>query len=244
MSSSIIQEQNESLYIVMPAYNEEENIREVVEQWYPVLNGKSDASRIVIADSGSTDKTHEILLELKNTEFPKIELLSETNQYHGPKVIALYDYAIKNGADYVFQTDSDGQTNPDEFDAFWRARSDYDAVFGNRTERGDGKDRAFVERVVCLLLRLYFGVKVPDANAPFRLMKSDVLKKYVYKLPQDYNLPNIMITTYFSKYNEQIKFKEISFRSRQKGKNSIDLCKIVKIGWRALGDFRSLRKDM
>ena len=46
----------DNLYIVMPAYNEEENIREVVQSWYPLLEGKSEDSRLVIADSGSKDR--------------------------------------------------------------------------------------------------------------------------------------------------------------------------------------------
>lgn len=49
----------------MPAYNEEANIEQVVKDWYPVLEGKSAESRLVIADSGSSDKTHEILENLK-----------------------------------------------------------------------------------------------------------------------------------------------------------------------------------
>lgn len=87
----------ETLYIVMPAYNEEENIKTVIEQWYPLLEGKSDNSKLVIADSGSKDRTHEIIMEMKSTFYPKIDILSETNQFHGPKVIALYDYAIGGG---------------------------------------------------------------------------------------------------------------------------------------------------
>lgn len=233
-----------SLYIVMPAYNEEENIESVVKQWYPILEGKSDDSRIVIADSGSKDRTHELLLKLKKSEYPKLEILDTENQYHGPKVIALYDYAIKNGADYIFQTDSDGQTNPDEFDAFWRIRDNYTGIFGFRPVRGDGKDRAFVEKVVCLLLKIYFGVKVPDANAPFRLMKTDVVKKYLYKMPSDYAIPNIMITTYFAYYKEQLTFKEISFKPRTAGITSINIPKIIKIGWKALWDFHDLKKEM
>lgn len=204
----------EKLYIVMPAYNEEENIEDVVKQWYPILDGKADDSRLVIADSGSKDNTHKILMDMKNANYPKIDVLSDTNQYHGPIVIALYDYAIKNGADYIFQTDSDGQTNPDEFNAFWNERKKYDGIFGNRTVRGDGKDRAFVERTVCALLKMYFGVSVPDANAPFRLMKAETVKKYLYKMPGDYNLPNIMMTTYFAHYKEKMTFKEISFKPR------------------------------
>ena len=54
----------DSLYVVMPAYNEETNIEDTVKAWYGVLKGKSELSRIVIADSGSKDKTHEILVDL------------------------------------------------------------------------------------------------------------------------------------------------------------------------------------
>lgn len=53
------------LYIVMPAYNEEENIKETVETWYPLLEGKNNKSRLVIADSGSTDKIHTILCDMR-----------------------------------------------------------------------------------------------------------------------------------------------------------------------------------
>jgi len=232
-----------TLYIVMPAYNEEENITSVVNQWYPVLEGKDPASRLVIADYGSKDKTHQILEDLMTTH-PQLEVLTPTNQFHGPKVIALYDYAIKKGAGWVFQTDSDGQTNPDEFHAFWDLRKDADAILGVRVKRGDGKSRAFVEKVVCFLLRLYFGVKVKDANAPFRLMNTEVVKKYLYKMDSEYNLPNIMMTTYLNYYHEKVEFREITFKPRQGGVNSINIKKIIGIGWKALGDFHRLKKDM
>ena len=94
------------------------------------------------------------------------------------------------------------------------------------------------------MLRLYFGVTVPDANAPFRLMKSEVVKKYLYRMAPDYNLPNIMLTTYFAFYNEKICFKEITFKLRQAGTNSINIPRIIKIGWNALGDFAGFKKGM
>ena len=53
------------LYIVMPAFNEEANIEKTVREWYAVLSEKSEDSRLVVADSGSTDKTHDILLEMQ-----------------------------------------------------------------------------------------------------------------------------------------------------------------------------------
>lgn len=234
----------DSLCIVMPAYNEEQNIEKVVRQWYTVLYDKGEKSKIIVADSGSTDATHEILVRLQK-EYTRLEVLSNTEKQHGPKVIALYNYATSIcGIDYIFQTDSDGQTDPAEFQQFWNNRKRYDAILGYRRVRGDGAQRAWVERVVCWLLRIFFGVKIQDANAPYRLMKTDLVKKYLCRLPQNYNLPNIMLTTYFAYYNEKICFKEITFRPRQGGKNSINIPKIIKIGWKALGDFWTFRRNM
>ena len=154
------------------------------------------------------------------------------------------EYAIRHDADYIFQTDSDGQTDPAEFEEFWEAREKYDAVIGNRIERGDGKDRKFVENIVCLLLRMIFGVKIEDANAPFRLMKTSLVEKYIGKLPKNFNIPNIMFTTYFVYHHEKVIFIPITFKPRQGGVNSINIKKIVKIGWKAVGDFHKLRREI
>ncbi len=233
---------NELLYIVMPAYNEEANIQAVVKAWCRILEDLIDF-RLIIADSGSTDATHDILLSLKR-EYSQLDILTNTGKQHGPKLIALYNYAIEHGADYIFQTDSDGQTDPQEFVAFWELRDQYDAILGYRKVRGDGKIRAFVEKIVCFLLKIYFGVNVPDANAPFRLMKSEVVAKYMGRFASEYNLPNIMLTTFFAYYKERMTFKQISFKPRQAGKNSINISRILSIGWKALGDFRDFKKDM
>lgn len=241
--SSIKEGVLDSIYIVMPAYNEEANIEAVVTDWYTLLEGKSGESRLVVADSGSTDRTHEILVELQKS-YPKLEMLEDSLKQHGPKLLALYKYAIEHGAEYVFQTDSDGQTDPSEFEDFWNMRNDFDAVIGNRTVRGDGKSRAFVEKVVCVLLSIYFAVKVPDANAPFRLMKTSLVEKYIERFEADYNIPNIMFTTFFVYYGEKVAFKKISFKPRQGGENSIDLLNIVKIGLKACKDFVAFRKMM
>ena len=50
----------DTLYIVIPAYNEEENIRQVINGWYPIIekyNG-NDKSKLVVIDDGSKDKTY------------------------------------------------------------------------------------------------------------------------------------------------------------------------------------------
>lgn len=230
------------LYIVIPAYNEEENIEKCVDDWYPVVedHNESGTSRLVIINDGSKDGTYEKLLELAKTR-PLLIPRTKPNGGHGATVLYGYRYAIKKNADWIFQTDSDGQTNPAEFEQFWLKRKDYDAILGNRVVRGDGKDRKFVENTVCFLLRLVFGIKVHDANAPFRLMKMELVKKYIDKLPRKFNIPNIMFTTYFAYFKEKLLFIPITFKPREKGTNSINPKKIIKIGWKALGDFIKLR---
>ena len=55
---------NETLYIVIPAYNESENIEEVTKEWHKVVVKVSKTSRLVIIDDGSKDDTYNILEKL------------------------------------------------------------------------------------------------------------------------------------------------------------------------------------
>ena len=231
------------LYIVMPAFNEEANIEKTVREWYPHIAYKPDGSKLVVADAGSSDRTHEILKELCR-DLPRLEILEGTLTQHGPKCIALYEYAVNRGADFIFQTDSDGQTDPDEFPAFWHHRHEFDVILGNRTVRGDGKIRFFVEKTVTWLLFLFFRIRVPDANVPFRLMRADVVEDYLHRLPSDYNLPNIMLTTFFKYYGCKVGYNRISFSGRSAGKNSINIFKIFSLGFKALGDFSRFAGEM
>ena len=172
----------DTLYIVIPAYNESENIKRTIEEWCPVVekhNG-GGASRLVI--------------------------------------------------------------DPAEFEKFWQIREGYDAIFGNRTSRGDGFSRAVVEKVLCAVLWTYFHVSVPDANAPFRLMKADYVAEYLPLMPQNYNLPNALLTAFGAYFHRKIRFIPISFKPRQGGTNSINIRKIVKIGRQALHDFCEIQK--
>lgn len=240
------------LYIIVPAYNEEENIGKFVEEWYPLiwkLNQKEaqqhdrKASRLVIINDGSSDSTYEILQRLTETH-PYLVSLTKSNEGHGPTLLYGYRYALSHGADYVFQTDSDGQTNPCEFGRFWKLRRRYDALFGNRMRRGDGFSRLIVEKVLCVILWLFFRIRVPDANAPFRLMKRSYLEEYLPKMPSDYKLPNVMLVAFGVHDHRRVRFLPISFTARQYGKNSLNIKKIIKAGWEAIGDFRKFRSDM
>lgn len=233
------------LYLVIPAYNEEANIINTVEQWYPIVeahDGES-RSRLVVVDDGSKDNTLSLLQDAASYR-PLMIVLPKQNGGHGDAVLYGYRYAIKRGADYIFQTDSDGQTDPNEFELFWKERMHYSGIFGDRSDRQDGAGRVFVENTLLLLLRIIFHVKIPDSNAPFRLMKTECVKKYMRLLPKHYSLPNVMLTVFFVYYKEPAKFHYISFKPRQGGENSINIIKICKIGWQSVKDFYKIRRNM
>lgn len=231
----------DKLYIVIPAYNERDNIENVVNDWYPVVEKYGTDSRLVIVNDGSKDDTYDILLKLSETR-PQLEPLTKPNGGHGATILYGYDHAIKSGADYIFQTDSDGQTLPSEFDEFWKQREEYDMVIGHRKGRQDGFSRIVVTKTLKLVCRICFHVTITDANTPFRLMKAESLKKEIKYIPENYNLSNVIISVLFIKKGYKVKFIPITFRPRQGGVNSINMKKIFKIGKKALHDFAAINK--
>lgn len=235
----------DTLYIIIPAYNEEANIKTVIEDWYPIIekhNGDGK-SRLVIFDDGSKDSTYKIMCELAKDR-PLFTPVTKKNGGHGGTILEGYQYAIAHDADYIFQTDSDGQTLPSEFEPFWEQRSSYDMVIGQRTKRQDGWSRLVVTKVLKAVVACIFGVSVADANAPYRLMTKDSLKDAISVIPAGYNLTNVIMSVAYKKMGYQVKSIPITFRPRQGGVNSINIKRIIGIGWRALKSFYELNKVM
>ena len=231
------------LYIVIPAYNEQETIGQVAREWHKVAEQAGKGSRLVIVNDGSRDQTYEILCSLRK-ELPLLVPLSKQNGGHGAAVLYGYAYAIRKKADYIFQTDADGQTLPDEFWQFWKRRYRADVLIGCRKHREDGISRVVVTKVLRFILWAIFGLYVTDANTPYRLMDRRVLERTMTQVPRNFHLSNVILTVLFLKNKERVEFIPITFRPRQGGKNSIDLYKITKIGIRAVRDFMVIRHRM
>lgn len=232
------------LYIIIPAYNEEANIEAVIKEWYPVVEtyDGNKKSRLVIINDGSKDQTLNVVKKLAKTR-PLLEVVDKANSGHGSTVLYGYNYALEKGADFIFQTDSDGQTRPEEFHQFWRLRNDYDMVIGHRKGREDGFSRLVVTKTLKATVRVEFGVTVTDANTPFRLMSRSALENCLQFVPTDFNLSNVILTVVYHRKGLNVKYIPITFRPRQGGVNSINLKKIVGIGKNALVDFRKINRD-
>jgi glycosyltransferase involved in cell wall biosynthesis len=233
----------DSLYVVMPAYNEEVNIKRTIEEWYPIISTIGNNSKLVIIDDGSKDSTYQKMEEVQ-LKYPELIPLTKLNSGHGATCLYAYRYALKNQADYIFQTDSDGQTSPSEFWEFWENRNKHDFVIGERTNRQDGFSRIVVTKVLQLIVRIIFGVFVKDANTPFRLMKAEKLNRLLSHIPEDFFLCNVAITALAVLYKYDIMWIPITFKPRQGGVNSINLRKITRIGIKAIRDFRMIRRGV
>lgn len=231
------------IYFVMPAYNEAENIEQVIQQWYPIVEKCGTECKLIIANDGSKDNTFEIMNKLRN-KYPQFVPLNKKNSGHGATVLYLYRYAIENQADYIFQTDSDGQTNPEEFWQFYENRKKYDFQIGYRKGRQDGASRVFVTKTLRFVVWMMFHEWVTDANTPFRLMKTERLKEILKVIPQDFFLCNVAISAIAVKWKESLKFYQITFKPRQGGVNSINMKRIIKIGWKAIGDFKTINQRL
>ena len=170
--------------------------------------------------------------------------LTKKNSGHGSTCLYAYRYAIDNGADYVFQTDSDGQTDPDEFPQFWEQRTDYDVLIGARKDRQDGFSRVIVTKVLKLVVMFIFGEVIVDANTPFRLMKANILDSFLKEIPKDFFLSNVMVSVLAVSEKTRVKWIPITFKPRQGGVNSINLKRIVKIGFKSVKDLRKIKQDL
>lgn len=236
----------EKIFFVMPAYNEADNIKMVVAQWHPIVkecNENGIEAKLVIANDGSKDNTFEIMKELEG-QYPYFVALDKPNSGHGSTVLYLYRYALGEGADFIFQTDSDGQTNPEEFWQMYENRNKYPFQIGTRYARQDGFSRIIVTKTLRLVVWAMFHEWVKDANTPFRLMKGSELKKIMEVVPKDFFLSNVAISAIAKKWGYNIGWYPITFKPRQGGVNSINMKRITKIGWKALGDFRAINKNL
>ena len=75
-------------------------------------------------------------------------------------------------------------------------------------------------------------------------MKSSIVEKYLPIMPEDYNLPNAILTECFKKYEKKVAFIEITFQPRQGGVNYMNWKRIINIGKDSLYYFYQIRRRM
>lgn len=209
------------LLVVMPVYNEQVTVAMVLEEWYRELDALGMRYAIVALNDGSKDSTPQVLESLQAKWGPKLEVVHQKNVGHGQTALNGYRLAAGRGIPWVFQIDSDGQCDPRYFPEFWKVREDYDVISGYRVSRDDGFRRVLVSVVLRWFILLAFGTNCPDANVPYRLMRSAVIAPLVKKIAPDFSLANVGLAVLVARAKLRCKFISISFRARQGGEPTV-----------------------
>lgn len=218
-----------NLWVIMPVYNEEEAVSGVVEEWHKALSDNLDKYTFCILNDGSKDNTLDILKGLAQ-KYPNIKLVDKENSGHGQTCVYGYKLALENGADWIFQIDSDGQCDPQFFPLFLPETENNKAVYGFRATRDDGFKRSIISRFVTLFTFVATGQWVRDANVPYRLIHHSIMERIVDKIPETFHLANILVSVLCKKY-AGIKWINIHFRDRLGGTPSVKTISFVKHGF-------------
>lgn len=181
------------LLAVLPVYNEEESVPEVIAEWFAMLGSGVGNFTLLAIDDGSTDSTPAILKSLVAELGDRLEIISRPNRGHGQTCIEGYRIAVERGIPYILQIDSDGQSDPSHFPAFWSIRSRHDVIYGKRT-RHDGTRRILASAVLRVMLRIFAGTDCIDANVPYRLMNAKACRDAILSIPQEIHLANIALS--------------------------------------------------
>ncbi len=213
------------LAVVMPVYNEEACIAEVVAKWLALLSSEGIDFRVFVLNDGSTDGTAQRLATLSDE--PRLEVITKPNSGHGPTILQGYRRATAAAA-WVFQCDSDDEMSPVHFPHLWRARHDYDALFGTRTGRIQSRGRRFISAVSRLTVRLVFGTGVDDVNTPYRLIRSPLLAEIIEQIPANTFAPNVIISGTLARHSARIHNRPVHHEHRRTGAVSIVKWKLWK----------------
>lgn len=208
--------------IIIPAYNESENIKDTVEN---IKTNAPDFDYVVINDC-STDNTLDIL---KSHNYNYVSL--PINLGIGGAVQTGYKYAKEFDYDVAVQVDGDGQHDP----VFLNYMADYlqehelDMVIGSRFIDKEGFQSSFMRRVginyFTGLIRLLTGKKITDPTSGLRMAGKKVINLFADNYPVDYPEPETAVTA----INNGMKIEEIPviMKERQGGVSSITLKKSV-----------------
>lgn len=168
---------NEKSLIIIPTFNELENIRRMI----PDILGRYDNVDILIVDDGSPDGTG-VFVEQLASESNRIKLIKRLRKMGlGTAYIQGFKYALQNGYDYVFEMDADFSHDPKEIGNFLDVIKNYDLVLGSRYKTGVNVINWPMRRLMLSYFansytRFVTGLPVRDATGGFKCFRRKVLE--------------------------------------------------------------------
>jgi glycosyltransferase involved in cell wall biosynthesis len=197
--------------IVVPAYDERQEIRGVVER---LCGLELDVPLTVLAvDDGSTDGTTEVLAELA-AEHPRLSVISHgNNRGYGAALVTGFANAR---TEVVVITDADG-TYPEDRIADLLARIDDGAEMAVGARRGEDVHIPFVRRPAKAALRalasFLAGTRIPDLNSGLRAFRRDLVMRYRAILPQGFSFTTTITLASLTNHH-RVDYVDINYAQR------------------------------
>jgi len=163
-----------SLTIIVPLYNEEENLRRVEEKMKDYISRASIKCQVLFVNDGSLDNSEELMISIcdRNPEFHYISF--KKNCGLSAAIKAGFDHSTTNLTGYI---DSDLQTDPFDFELLLSEIEDHELVNGFRHERKDSGIKN-VSSLVANTVRNWFTKDgMYDTGCPLKIIKTDYAKR-------------------------------------------------------------------
>jgi glycosyltransferase involved in cell wall biosynthesis len=162
-----------SISLVLPAYNEADNIEPMIAEATPALEANASEYEIIVVDDGSADETAAVTRRLMETH-PHVRLVQHpVNQGCGAAVISGFTGAEK---DWIFYTDADRQFVLNELESFVPFMDRADLIAGYRAPRRDPFLRVLYGKGWSMLCTLLFGYTVRDVDCGFKLFRREIIQ--------------------------------------------------------------------
>ncbi len=229
------------LSVVMPAYNEEGAIEAAVDDVRVWILERIRGAELVVVDDGSRDRTGAILDTLAAAD-PRVRVIHRPNGGHGP---ALHTGIEAARGERLFLIDSDRQIPLDAFAPLWDAvEAGADAAFGVRAQRHDPTIRLWLTRVIRGTLPMLFGVRLVDANAPFKLLRRRVWDDARTLIPEDTLAPSLFLALAARAHRYVVAEIPVAHRERETGVVSIRRWRLFKFCARAFRQMLAFRRRL
>lgn len=161
--------------IVVPLYNEEESLNELLAWIKQVMDQHKRSYEIVMVDDGSKDSSWQIVSDLKK-KYPEIRGIKFQRNYG--KSAALHTAFQETTGDVVITMDADLQDSPEEVPELFRMVKEekFDLVSGWKKKRHDPISKRFPSKIYNRLVRMVTGIKLHDFNCGLKAYSNEVVK--------------------------------------------------------------------
>ena len=223
--------------VIIPTYNERENLRELLRQIFAVGEGLAPAHRleVLVVDDNSPDGTGALADEMAAAD-PRVHVLHRAGKMGlGSAYVAGFRYVLERDYDAAFEMDADFSHSPDSLPDFLRELETHDLVLGSRYLHGVTVVNWPIMRLILSYLanvysRVITGMHIKDATGGFKCFRRRVLEAIDWSRVKSDGY-GFQIEINFKAYRKGFKIQEIPilFVDRRAGVSKMS----KKIIWEA-----------